>query len=808
MRPLIEKLLCVVLLGACFPAARAFTPAGDVTTAPDNAFETPQLGYNPNNALPFIDLPGPNNTFRVLFQTSSLLNTGPRNITEEYRINAPVWYYTYDATFIDYFQTNGTMAGDQAFAIINNSFTYTNSFATNRIGVDGFSDSLVEFPDYSEHINTTALGLSLTDVKSVFLSMMMPQIGLENPDRYVWTLRNVNPTGAGFITGGHCPEDAYFEVMQRNYGIYPSNVLPIPSSYINDELYTYLIFYWPNCTPPAGAGPDLYRTIPYAVSSPLGTGFPLGNTAVASGGLFPGGFYTGMTRDDMAGLRYLLTTNNVNFESPAPGALLQATNLAPIIVLVSSNLNTLLTTAQVTDPALLPGLFPGVVVANSSNFWASVLVTNFVSYVTNFIGAPYNYGTKLVTVPVVNPAFQQFFVTTYANVVTNGNLTNTPNIIVSPGIKLNYYTTNIVTTLTVSLGAQIGAPYPPPPQTNVTTSTKTLIQPSGEYLVLPPGACGFKILAMITNPPVYTTNLISSAVNSNGFVDTVSTVTAFTPHQFLVQPIDCTSTTPNPGLYQGIGKVKFVRADFDSLLGQTFRPVTNNYTMVLLTNSQLVTQQFQRVVTVPDILISAADITPNYPFFNATEESSPTFVHDPGYAGSAGPGTITPPTGGSVGFTFNKVGDIFLNGSLTALGYDTNAFFPLNQTVQSQFGVIWASFDATTNPPFVYGMDLQNLGNQAIIQITPPPPFLPDGTNGMAYPTTPFSATGGAFSLPFTWTATGLPQGLSFISNPDSTATLSPGPDTPVQSGTFDITVQMTDSLGRPVTWNYTITIH
>ena len=64
-----------------------------------------------------------------------------------------------------------------------------------------------------------------------------------------------------------------------------------------------------------------------------------------------------------------------------------------------------------------------------------------------------------------------------------------------------------------------------------------------------------------------------------------------------------------------------------------------------------------------------------------------------------------------------------------------------------------------------------------------------------------FTATGGSFSPPFTWSATGLPASM----------TLSPGgtlAGTPTQSGTFDFTVQLTDSLSRSVQWNYSIIIH
>ena len=113
---------------------------------------------------------------------------------------------------------------------------------------------------------------------------------------------------------------------------------------------------------------------------------------------------------------------------------------------------------------------------------------------------------------------------------------------------------------------------------------------------------------------------------------------------------------------------------------------------------------------------------------------------------------------------------------------------------------VWSSFDGTTNAPVVYpdGTSIDNLENEVLIQVTPT--SVSNGTKGVAYPATTFMATGGAFTPPFTWSATGLPSGLSV----SSTGTLS---GTPTQSGTFDFILQLTDSLARSVQFNYTITI-
>jgi hypothetical protein len=76
--------------------------------------------------------------------------------------------------------------------------------------------------------------------------------------------------------------------------------------------------------------------------------------------------------------------------------------------------------------------------------------------------------------------------------------------------------------------------------------------------------------------------------------------------------------------------------------------------------------------------------------------------------------------------------------------------------------------------------------------------------NDVPYPAVTFTATGGSFSQPYTWSATGLPSGMTVVSNPDNTGTLSGKPE---QVGTFVFTLTLTDSLSRSVQWNYSLTI-
>jgi hypothetical protein len=254
-----------------------------------------------------------------------------------------------------------------------------------------------------------------------------------------------------------------------------------------------------------------------------------------------------------------------------------------------------------------------------------------------------------------------------------------------------------------------------------------------------------------------------------------------------------------------------VKSTYDSLLSQTFQPITNNYSLVTVTNSQAVVQHFQRIVTTPDFLFSAEDITtgpgsaPNPVVYRF--DRNVNFDQANAYTGLAGPGTITTP---SV-INFNKSGPVYYNGTafLTDVLNGTPFFTELaGSDISDSFYSLyfaWGSFDATTNAPAIYpdGASIDTLENQILIQVTTTPAGPLVSADGQPY-NVQFTATGGAFQAPYTWSATGLPSGLSVTSNSDNTATLS---GTPTQSGTFVFTLTLTDSLGRSVQWSYSLTI-
>ena len=741
--------LCVGLLMLGLQSSWAFALLGPMTGNGSEAWQDGTLGYQ-------------------IIYTELIVNGGqvflgdiggPKNWAEGYRRNAPVLYYTVDSLFYNYFRDPGVNAIQQAFGIMNG--------VTN---VDQYSTFLGEFPMTSQEINYTAQALGLTDLKSVTLHLLVEQMGLAQPERFTWTLHERNRlTG----TGPPCPDWMQYLVVQRNFDPVASALNQLQyTPYVNGILYTYYIQEFCTAVAPSKV---LAETVPFTTDTD-----PSANTysSVAANnvyGLALGGYYTGLTRDDVAGLRNLLSTNTINTEAAAAGALYQNTNYSALQLLYPSNLTTLTLESQTNTIAGLQTLYPGLAIGSVSNYFALVVSTNAFIYLTNLPGSPFGTVSTVVAFTRVTN-IQQFFSYTYDNVIIITNHPSTPALL-----------------QTITVAPPNGSPAGSAPVTTVSTKHIVLTNvPSGEFYILPAGSCGYDFIQTLQTIVTPVTNNIISTVNGN-LSYSQSLITYFTNHVYEVAP--CTLDTPPVGEYQGIGRVQFVYAPYDSLISQYFQPVTNTYSMVVLTNSHFVKQTFQRVVTTPDILFSAGDLAtgPSSDGFNGTVvRTDLNFAEDPNRVGSTtayGPGVINSP---SV-FTFNKVGPSFYNTSYPA----SSSLIP-NESSGIQ-GLIWASFDGTTNAPTVYpNGSYTNVLAAVLVQINPT--SLPNGTNNVAYGPITFTATGGSFTPQFSWTASGLPPNLQLSSG----GTLS---GTPTQSGTFNSVLRLTDVNGRTMQWVYPITI-
>jgi hypothetical protein len=767
---LLKHFLLPAMLAAGVQAAHGFALLG-----PLEPYQAPVIGYN----LAYLNSGSPGSPV-ALGDIG-----GPHNLGEEYRRNTPVLYYSFDATFWDFFGSNGVAAVDQAMAIMNS--------LTN---VSQYTPNLLEFPLQAQRINYEAQNLALTDLKSIALHLMVEQMGLAQPERYTWTLHDRQ-----VITPPPCPGLVTYLVISRNFDIVPSAPSQFQNSrYVNGTLYTYGIIEF--CTGP----PPLGLTVPYAVdplaeteTSVAADAFTYftGLTAVNVGGvgLHIGGYYTYLTRDDVGGLRYLLQTNNYNLERSGPNTVQYVTNnLAQF--LITQDLGLLLAQAPTNSAAQLQALYPGLIVNDVSNWFGLSVTTNTTLVVVPAPLAPPGF-VQVKTVTTFTTNIVQFFQHTFGNIITNF-----------------FFNKTVYQVQTVSPGGNAFAPAGSPPALQTSTKTFTINAPSGDFYILPPGLCAIKVLNNdLLSTTVATTNLISTVTNTTGAASnnfsTVSTISYFTNRAVVYLPVTCDANTVSTR--QGIEQVHFVRRDFDSLIGTFWAPATNNYFLVELTNNTIRSQEIQRVATAPDFLFTTDDLAvgPSGNNFVGTVFRTQLIYNQTANNANAGPGTIESP---SV-LTFDKVGPFFRN--QTALTLSAAGFISDQSTAIA--GLAWASFDGSTNAPVVYpnGTSIANYINQIVIQIQPQ--SLPNGTNGFAYSfvytntvsgvvyTNTLSVTGG--QGPYTWSLTpgspSLPAGLNLSSGGQITGTPSPV----LFSTTFDFTIRVTDATSRFVDAPLSITI-
>jgi hypothetical protein len=161
-----------------------------------------------------------------------------------------------------------------------------------------------------------------------------------------------------------------------------------------------------------------------------------------------------------------------------------------------------------------------------------------------------------------------------------------------------------------------------------------------------------------------------------------------------------TNQIVSQGWRGGRNHLRFQRAFFDPIFGQTFVTLTNAYTDVTVTtNRTMVVQALQRGINGPDFLFMSEDL-------GLANNLAPVFLRRTDTSGwinndaingadetvlSAGPGVIAPP----VQISFSKLLPYFLN--------STSAFlddFPGEG--DAVYSGVWASFDGSTNAPIIY----------------------------------------------------------------------------------------------------------
>jgi hypothetical protein len=187
----LKKVICAMLGLAAIQQASAFSVYG-----PAETWQTPTLDY----------------LTRYWYGDTEL--GGPKNFNLGSRLNVPIITYGFDYTFLDYFGAQGVAAVDSAMNELNNlpgaSETHLKKFLTQD----------------NQVINYTAQALTLLDLKSTVMWLMMEHMGLIG-ETHVWDLhaRTAEP--------GTC-QFAYI-VINRSY----DPVSYDPSAYVNGVLYSY-----------------------------------------------------------------------------------------------------------------------------------------------------------------------------------------------------------------------------------------------------------------------------------------------------------------------------------------------------------------------------------------------------------------------------------------------------------------------------------------------------------------------------------------------------------------------------------------
>lgn len=214
---------------------------------------------------------------------------GPMNLGEEYRWNIRTITYGFDPSFRNYFGERGMQEVRKAVAILN-ALPPVSKMSTN----------LEEFPLDTRRYNSTANALGILDLKSHALAALIEQMGLTAPERFVWQLHDRVEVA---------PIVNYWVVM-RNFEPVPGSISNYrPSKFVNGTLYTYSIFEFVN--------PDFAEAIEYPVDPASPTASTVAGVmgAFSAGFLNYGEFFSGLTRDDIAGLRYLYRPGNYNIEN-------------------------------------------------------------------------------------------------------------------------------------------------------------------------------------------------------------------------------------------------------------------------------------------------------------------------------------------------------------------------------------------------------------------------------------------------------------------------------------------------------------
>jgi hypothetical protein len=238
---------------------------------------------------------------------------GAMDINEEYRWNVPVVTYGFEQSFLDYFGSNGVAAVESAVQILND--------------LPPASDVvLADFPLAEKRFNFYAQAQHLFDLKSAALTLLLEQMGLAPAGRHVFDLRRFDPVFLSQADEFSWPTDAIPNlIVERNFD--PEMLLP--SHAVNENLYTAFVgvsFAYGDWAVTERTT-DPLATYDSAVSDARKADPGPGGYWDSPLREYLGSFDPALTRDDVGGLRYLLSATNINLETLLPDVRGAGTNL-------------------------------------------------------------------------------------------------------------------------------------------------------------------------------------------------------------------------------------------------------------------------------------------------------------------------------------------------------------------------------------------------------------------------------------------------------------------------------------------------
>lgn len=383
MIALLKKISVVSTILAMSYAGQAFSLLG-----PWADWQTLDLGYQYDTATNPVRDPG-----------------GPMALQEGFRINFPTMTYAFDKSFIDEFGEKGVAEVERAFQTVNDTFAHMYD--------DGYLDSV---PTSTIRYNYRAETLGLQDLYSTILEYVTEKMGLASPERYAWTLRQYE-----------AEPDTYYTI-RRNYD--PDTLETTP--YVNGVLYSFRIVTSGN-TGTEGTnitGAEALEILPdpnaQAYTSVAGAS---GN--IHQGNSRTGTYYTGLTRDDVGGLRWLYSAGNYAFEGVAASAgsiAIQVPDYGDPQIITNIDLVTFLeaveNTTNTTEQVL--ALYPSLNIIDRDLIITNTIRTNATVFYTNSPWAPVDAAQILWTNYTYTTNIQFRYNYKYDNVYTNygGYVTN------------------------------------------------------------------------------------------------------------------------------------------------------------------------------------------------------------------------------------------------------------------------------------------------------------------------------------------------------------------------------------------------